>query len=62
MCSEERSTAVTPLWHSGDADRCIRIDLPYSASVGTFVKCRGEGRYSKGEDGKVPMGAQNRDH
>lgn len=58
MCSEQRSTAVTPLWHSRDEDRCIQIDLPYSMSVGMVGKRRGGGRYKKGEGGKFPMGAQ----
>lgn len=46
MCSVQRSTAATPLWHSSDVDRCIQIDLPRSVTVGTGWK--GEKRYSVG--------------
>lgn len=63
MYLEQRSTAATPLWHSGDVDRCIQIDLPYSVSVGTSGKGEGEGRYCSREGGKVPLGPSNmRDH
>ena len=58
MCLEQRSTAVTPLWHSGDVDRCMQIDLPYSVSVGTGGKRGGGGSHSRGEGEKAPTGAQ----